>query len=222
VVRIAIVDDHPVVRWGIEHVFRPHQDFEVICSTDSLAALDAAGVDPDVVILDLYLDPGRPALDAVQALSGRCRVLVISASGRPGDVVAAIRAGADGYLTKHADDDAFFTSVEQVARGNFYLSSHLADMLHAELERAGPSGATGEDPPLAPREEETLRYIAQGFTHAQTARRMGVSQATVETYVKRIRRKLNLGNKADLTRKAIELDQLDQAQWQVAGSPDSR
>lgn len=66
-----------------------------------------------------------------------------------------------------------------------------------------------DQPQLTPREQETLGYIAHGFTHTQTARRMGVSQATVDTYVKRIRQKLCLGNKADLTRKAIELGCVD-------------
>ena len=206
VVRVAIVDDHPVVRWGLEHVFQRRPGVRVVCSVDSLQELEATSADPDVVILDLYLSEGRPSLDVVEVLATRCRVLVMSASGRPEDVVAAIKAGADGYLTKDADDDAFFTGVEQVAAGGFFLSSQLADMLHAGLDQGE---AASKDPPLAPREEETLRYIAQGFTHAQTASRMGVSQATVETYIKRIRGKLGLGNKADLTRKAIELGQLD-------------
>jgi DNA-binding NarL/FixJ family response regulator len=204
-IRVAILDDHPVARWGVEHILERQPGVEVVCSAGSLAELERAAAAPDVVIVDLYLEGGRPSLQTVEALAARCRVLVMSASGRRADVLAALRAGADGYLTKLASDEAFLAGVERVAAGELFLSSQLADMLHADLGAA----AAGGGPRLAPREEETLRYVAHGFTHAQTATRMGVSQATVETYIKRIRHKLGLGNKADLTRKAIELGQAD-------------
>jgi DNA-binding NarL/FixJ family response regulator len=197
VIRVAIVDDHPVARWGIEHLFESCDHIQVVSSVSAVEELDAA---PQVVILDLYLRAGRPALAAIEALASCCRVLVMSASGRLDDVLAAIRAGASGYLTKDASEEAFVSGVQQVAAGGFYLSSRLADMLQADLARVDD-----QEPQLARREQETLRYIAHGFTHAQTARRMGVSPATVDTYVKRIRTKLGLGNKADLTRRAIEL-----------------
>src|SRR6266545_1363557 len=183
VIRVAIVDDHPVARWGIEHLFESYDHIQVVSSVAAVEELDAA---PQVVILDLYLRGGRPALAAIEALASCCRVLVMSASGRLDDVLAAIRACVSG--------------VRQVAAGEFYLSARLADMLQADLTRVDD-----QEPRLARREQETLRYIAHGFTHAQTARRMGVSPATVDTYVKRIRTKLGLGNKADLTRRAMEL-----------------
>lgn len=216
-IRIAIVDDHPVARWGVEHVFESHADVQVVCSVASVEELEAALAAPgvagvDVVVVDLYLTGDGPSLAVIERLAQRYRVLVMSASGRREDVLAAIRAGADGYLTKQAADDAFLAGVERVAAGELYLSSQLADLIHAdlevELEAAAPAG---DRPRLAPRERETLRYIAQGFTHAQAARRMGVSQATVETYIKRIRQKLRVGNKADLTRTAIELHEVSPA-----------
>ncbi len=208
VIRVAIVDDHPVARWGVEHVFQSHPGVEVVCAASSLEEIEAAGVDPDVVILDLYLEPGRPSLSAIAALSSRCRVLVMSASRTRSDILAAIRAGADGYLTKQSSDDAFIEGVLQVADGGFYLSSQLADMLQADLEQDGNGNRPGWGQ-LSPREQEALSCIAAGFTHGQTARRMGVSQSTVDTYVKRIRQKLGLGNKAELTRMAMELGHRD-------------
>jgi DNA-binding CsgD family transcriptional regulator len=94
-------------------------------------------------------------------------------------------------------------------------------LAHADMIEAGGDGAAApsaragpEAPTLAPREKETLRYIAGGYTHAQAARRMGISEATVDTYVKRIRQKFNLGNKAELTRLAI------QVAWSDAGTAD--
>lgn len=201
------MDDHPVARWGVEHLLAGCPGVEVACSVGSVAELEAADVDSHVVILDLYLSGDRPAVEVVGSLSARYRVLVMSASGRRADVLAAIRAGADGYLTKRSDAEMFIDAIGRVAAGGFYLSSRLADIVHADLQ--GRRHDAGDQYRLTVREEEALRYIAQGLTHAQAATRMGVQTTTVDTYIKRIRAKLGLGNKAELTRKAIELAQLD-------------
>jgi len=120
-------------------------------------------------------------------------------------VLSAIRAGASGYLIKSAEISAFVEAIRTIAAGDFYISSQLADLLDS-----GPANGPGAPPiSLAPREREALSLIAQGFTQAQAATRMGVSPATIDTYVKRIRRKLGPGNKADLTRRAIELGEVD-------------
>jgi DNA-binding NarL/FixJ family response regulator len=134
-------------------------------------------------------------------------VLVVSASGQPADVLGAIRAGACGYVTKLADPPMLIAAVRTVASGGFALSSQLADILQGELARAPEAtGGPGDGPPapaLSPREEEALDLIARGLTHAQAASRMGVSRATVDTYVERIRAKLHVGNKAELAQAAI-------------------
>jgi DNA-binding NarL/FixJ family response regulator len=201
VIRVLVVDDHHVTRYGVEHLLASDADLEVVASVATLdgavAALDQ-GV--DVVVLDLYLGVPEPALDAVARLSAAHRVLVMSASASRPDVLAALRSGADGYLTKDTDDAEFLDGVRTVAGGGFCLSSSVADVLEAHLETQPVPG-----PELSAREAEALGWIARGFTHAQTAQRMGISASTVDSYVERIRRKLGLGNKAELTAKAIEL-----------------
>jgi DNA-binding NarL/FixJ family response regulator len=205
-IRVAVVDDHPIARYGVEFILSRSAQITVICSAGSLDELSAAAAEPDVIILDLYLDdPVRLTAAAISALAASRPVLVMSASGSRGDVLAAIRAGAAGYLVKQATDAAFTEAVRTVAAGGFYLSPQLADIIDADLG----SGRGDRAPRLAPREEEALRLIAQGFTQSQTATRMRVSPGTVDTYIKRIRRKLGAGNKADLTRRAIELGQID-------------
>lgn len=210
-IRVAIVDDHPIARRGIEQVLAESPGLRVVASAESpaeLARLLAAAGDgavPDVMILDLYHDGDEPCLDAVEQLSSGTRVLVMSASGRPADVLGAIRRGAAGYVTKQTSAEMIVKAVETAASGGFYLSSQLADILQAELTRPDPPARArparaGE---LSPREEETLSLIARGFTHAQVATRMKVSKATVDTYVERIRAKLQVGNKAELTRAAL-------------------
>jgi DNA-binding NarL/FixJ family response regulator len=97
------------------------------------------------------------------------------------------------------------SAVRTVASGGFVLSSQLADILQGELAQPATIGRAAADvPALSPREEETLDLIARGLTHAQAASRMGVSRATVDTYIERIRAKLHVGNKAELARAAIE------------------
>ena len=159
----------------------------------------------DVVVMDLYLDGDSPSLSAVAELAGAARVLVMSASGRPADVLGAIQAGASGYLTKRASPELLTSAVETLAAGGFSLSADLADVMQAALlERSGAPATAGKPAPqLSPRETETLRLIASGLTHSQIATRIGVTKATVDTYVERIRAKLQVGNKADLTRAAL-------------------
>lgn len=209
-IRIVIVDDHPVARHGMRLIFSSDPGLDVVCAVGSVAELSEPAGPADVTVLDLYLDGGRVTVPEIWALARKSPVLVVSASARQADVLAAVRAGAAGYLTKNADDVEFVKAVHTVASGGFYLSSQLADLLHAGF---GDRNAVCPDAELAPRERQVLSFIAQGFTQAQTASRMGVSPATVDTYIKRIRRKLGPGNKADLTRRAMELGQLS------SGSP---
>jgi two-component system nitrate/nitrite response regulator NarL len=201
-VRVAVVDDHPIARRGIEQMLAG--DFEVVASVATAAELTSAAVEPapDVVIMDLYHDGDLPCLAAVAEVAAVTRVLVISASGQATDVVGAISAGASGYVTKHAQAQMFVAAVETVAAGGFAMSSQLADILQAGFAVQPP--ATPPGPRLSSREEETLELIARGLTHAQVAKRMGVTKTTVDTYVERIRAKLQVGNKAELTRAALQ------------------
>jgi len=206
-IRVAIVDDHPLARRGVEQILTESGRVRVVATASSPAELApalASDLRPDVVVLDLYYDGGPPSLPAVTDLTATVRVLVISASGERADVVGAIRAGAAGYVTKNSSPALLTAAVETVAAGGFALSPQLADMLQAELGTPAPGSVpTPRAPDLSAREEETLGLIARGFTHSQVATRMGVSKATVDTYVERIRVKLQVGNKAQLTQAAL-------------------
>jgi len=205
-IRIAIVDDHPVARCGMEGIFASCPGLQVTCAVASLAEFRARAAAADVAVLDLYLDHGRLSPAEIAAAVAACPALVVSASARRQDVLAAIRAGASGYLVKTSPVEAFAEAVRTIAAGGFYVSSQLADLLDTSA-----GGADGERIGLAPRERQALALIAQGFTQAQAATRMGISPATIDTYLKRIRRKLGPGNKAELTRRAIELGEVAEA-----------
>jgi DNA-binding NarL/FixJ family response regulator len=179
-------------------------DLQVVTSVARVSELDTAGTPCDVMVLDLPLSSNEAALAIISDLANVSRPLVISAWDQPPTLLAAIRAGACACVGRQSDPEAVSVALRVVASGGFYLCDRAYHRFHAELNQPSREDPSG----LAPREVETLRWIARGFTHAQIASRMGVSQATVNTYAKRIRAKLNATNKAELTRIAIELGHL--------------
>jgi DNA-binding NarL/FixJ family response regulator len=215
--RVAVVDDHPIALRGLRAVLGSVPEVEVVAAASGVAELPRTGngaIDADVVVMDLYLEDHGPALAAVAAIAEHRPVLVVSASRHPADVVAALRSGASGYVTKHAAEEVYAEAVHAATGEGFFLSSELADLIDAELVGAAPSrrlpdAQLARDAPpldrgeLSPREREVLAHIAQGFTHQQIARRMGISVTTVNTHVARIRVKLKLGNKAQLAVAAL-------------------
>jgi DNA-binding NarL/FixJ family response regulator len=208
---IAVLDDHPLALRGVESILAQASDVTILVSCTTIeelrSSLPVPG--PDVILLDLYHDGAAACLGAVTEFAAVSRVLVMSASGRPEDVTAAIKAGACGYITKDTQAEMFLAAIYTAAGGGFWLSPRLADILYSQLAaQPGQRAATAAKPAsaqqLSPREEEALALIARGLTHTQVATRMGISPATVDTYVERIRSKLQLGNKAELTRAAME------------------
>ncbi|HKT04883.1 MAG TPA: response regulator transcription factor [Rugosimonospora sp.] len=211
--RVAIVDDHPVARYGMLKFLEDEPDIAVTAVAAAPDALPRVGgtLDADLLVLDLYLTGDEPAVKEIAELAAQTSVLVMSASRNPIDVLAAVRMGAGGYITKDATKEAFLAAVRAVAAGEFHLSPQLADLIGAAV--GGPVQPPGQ-PVLSPREQLTLNLIARGFTHQQAATRMGISKATVDTYVARIRTKLQVGNKAELALAAMHY-----MQWRGSTPP---
>ncbi len=202
-VEVAIVDDEPITRGALEQLAAaiPH-----LAVTASVASVDELDADYGVVVVHLPAREDGLALKAISRLAGISRPVVISTWDRPPSLLAAVRAGVRGCLTRQSNHQSVARALSVVAAGGFYMCERLVDQFHRELSRPPRADPHG----LAPREVETLQWIARGFTHAQIATRMGVSSATVNTYAKRIRGKLRVSNKAELTRIAIELGHLGQ------------
>lgn len=218
--RVAVVDDHPIARQGIAATFTGVADLDVTATVADPDQLDPA-LPYDVVTLDLYLNPtavaptatdGGPCLAVIARLAASVPVLVVSASQTPDDVLSAIRAGAMGYVTKSSPTEFLVSAARLAASGGFAFSPDLARVVQRafspRLDRTQELGQGYQN--LSPREIETLRLVARGLTHHQVATRMAVSKSTVDTYVERIRQKLKVGNKAELTRLAMSaFDNLD-------------
>jgi DNA-binding NarL/FixJ family response regulator len=209
-VTVAIVCEQPMARAGLEQVVRECSGVVLGFSVATVPELDqsqpAGG--QQVIVVDLPPGPFRPALEIIAKLAVIGWPLVSSTWDQPPTVLAAIRAGARGLITRYSDQRSVSHTLRTVAEGGVGIAPDLSERFLAEVSGA----ADGNDGGLAPREVETLRWIALGFTHTQIATRMGLSPATVDTYAKRLRAKLNVSNKAELTRVAIELGHLAQDQ----------
>jgi DNA-binding NarL/FixJ family response regulator len=204
-----VVDDHPMWREGVARDLGERGLDVVATAGDGAAAVRIApAARPDVVVMDLqmpHLD-GAGATAAILEALPRTRVLVLSASAEQGDVLGAVRAGAAGYLVKSAQVAELVDAVERTAAGQAVFGPELAGLVLGEFRRREREGRTSESggPELTARETEVLRFVAKGLTARRIADRLGLSHRTVENHVQNVLRKLQLANRVELTRYAIE------------------
>jgi DNA-binding NarL/FixJ family response regulator len=206
--RVMVVDDHPMWRDNVARDLT-EAGLEVVATAgDGTVALTrAAATGPDVVVLDLNI----PTPNGVE-VTGRLvtgdpapRVLVLSASGEQEDVLAAVKAGATGYLVKSASKEELLSAVTRVAEGDTVFTPGLAGLVLGEYRRLSdtPAGEPGA-PRLTDRETEVLRLVATGLSYKQIAERLVLSHRTVQNHVQNTLRKLQLHNRVQLVRYAFE------------------
>jgi len=209
--RIFLVDDHAVFRAGVRAELGAAVD--IVGEADEVdpaieLILERA---PDVVLLDVHL-PGGGGLAVLRAVvpqRPQVRFLALSVSDAPEDVIAVIRAGARGYVTKTILGDELLQAVHRVAAGDAVFSPRLAGFV-LDAFSTGPGSGTmgaGQDPELdqlSPREREVLRHIARGYTYKEVARDLSISTKTVESHVSSVLRKLQLSTRHELTRWATD------------------
>ncbi|WP_306204575.1 LuxR C-terminal-related transcriptional regulator [Actinoplanes sp. RD1] len=189
---IAVVSEQPARL----RVLASGAGMRVAATVPTIGDLADRGGRYDVVVLDLPDNP-RPGDIARTTAAGPP---LVSADWLEADLLPAVRAGARGLVERHTRMRDTIDALRVIAGGGFYVCPPLLGRFRTELAGDGDGPRT-----LAPREIETLRFIASGFTHAQIAARMGLSRATVDTYAKRIRAKLNARNQRELVRAAAAL-----------------
>ncbi|MFD9963519.1 response regulator [Amycolatopsis sp. NPDC058986] len=210
-VSVMVVDDHPIWRDGVARDLAEH-GFDVRATApDAPAALRIARtVRPDVVLMDLNLGEtsGVDATREITTALPETKVLVLSASGEHSDVLEAVKAGASGYLVKSASAVELVDAVRRTAAGDPVFTAGLAGLVLGEYRRmadAPADGSGGAEPPrLTERETEVLRLVAKGLTARQIAEKLVLSHRTVENHVQSTLRKLQLHNRVELARYAIE------------------
>lgn len=212
-VSVMIVDDHPMWRDGVARDLGEHGfDVRATAADVDSAVRVATTVTPHVVLMDLNLGE-QSGVDAIRAITARLastRVLVLSASGEHADVLEAVKAGASGYLVKSASVTELVDAVRRTADGDPVFTAGLAGMVLGEYRRMAETPSAGDPPPqLTHREQDVLRFVAKGLTARQIADRLVISHRTVENHVQSTLRKLQLHNRVELARYAIEhgLDQ---------------
>lgn len=207
---VAIVDRFALARIGVERVLSTDPDVEVVASVEDIEALEHCQRDIDVIIVGLPSAEAASRFPERSEHDGRRRgaVLAICAQDSPPDpLLAVLRRGVSGLVSRTTGLEEFLLAVDAVARGGRYVAADVMAMVGTGWRPEQAARATSK-PTLAPRELETVSWLVNGLTHRQVAHRMGLTEATVNTYVKRLRAKLNVGNKAELTRKVIELGYL--------------
>lgn len=202
--RIVIVDDHEIFRAGLRAGLGPTIQVvdEAGSVEDAIPRIIAA--EPDVVLLDVHLPDGggQTVIGPVHAQRPAVRFLALSVSDAAEDVVATIRAGARGYVTKTITPDELTDAIHRIADGDAVFSPWLAGFV---LDAFGDAVAEGHggDPELdqlTAREQEVLLLLARGYTYKEIAGRLVVSVKTIETHVSSVLRKLQLSNRNELTR----------------------
>ncbi|MEO3858091.1 response regulator transcription factor [Acrocarpospora sp. B8E8] len=207
--RVMVVDDHPMWREGVARDLG-EAGYEIVATTGQgrQALRIAAAVRPELVILDLQL-PDLPGVEVARGLGASehpPRVLVLSASGEQDDVLEAVKAGASGYLVKSASREEFLDAVKRTADGDAVFTPGLAGLVLGEYRRlaAQPKAAEDDGPRLTDRETEILRLVAKGLSYRQIAERLVLSHRTVQNHVQNTLSKLQLHNRVELVRYAIE------------------
>lgn len=197
--RVALADDHAVVRTGYRRLLELEDDMQVVadfCDSDSTCNWFSSH-EADVLVLDLSM-PGRGGLETLARVKARwpgLRVLIFSMHDNPAMISQALKAGADGYLTKNSEPDALIDAVRQVARGKRALSPDAAGALAEEGGQAGHLS-------LSPREFEIFRLLAMGRTVEEIASRFFLSVKTVANYQTCIRQKTGLSSNLEMYRHA--------------------
>jgi DNA-binding NarL/FixJ family response regulator len=194
-IRVMVVDDHPIVRQGLVSVLSDEDDLEVVGEAGSgrEAVAHAARLRPDVVLLDLEM----PDMDGIEAIPGLLAaapglgVLVFTAYDTDERVLGAVRAGARGYLLKGASADEIARGIRTVHAGGSYLEPRVASRVIAEI--ASPRRTVLA---LSPRELEVLKLVAEGLPTKQIAASLSISERTVKFHVNSIFHKLGAENRA--------------------------
>ncbi len=197
-IRVVIVDDHPLVRSGVKAQLPP--DVLVVGEADDVASAVRVidETQPDVVLLDVHL-PGGDGPAVIREASAPTRYLALSVSDAAEDVVAVVRLGARGYVTKSIAADELADAVRRVADGEAVFSPRLAGFV---LDAFTGAVATSDDEldRLTPREREVMRLIARGYTYREVASELFLSVKTVETHVSAVLRRLQVSDRHELAR----------------------
>ena len=201
-IRVLLVDDHPLVTEGIGACLETWDSIKIIgtASSGSQAIEKALALKPDIILMDINL-PDMTGLEATRQIKQQlpdARIMILSMHDNREYVVSALEGGASGYILKDVSSAEVATAIQAVFRGGTYFSAEISRTL------ATPPGQPKPDNILTARENQVITELARGNTNKMVARNLDISERTVETHRKNIKRKLKITSTAGLTRYAME------------------
>jgi DNA-binding NarL/FixJ family response regulator len=204
---VVIVDDHELFRAGVRSELEELVDVLADAGAVEDAVAEILERKPDVVVLDVHM-PGGGGVEVIRRVAERRpaqRFLALSVSDAAEDVIAIIRAGARGYVTKSISGPELADAIERVREGDAVFSPRLAGFVLDAFSGSIPEGEVDPElDQLTPREREVLRLIARGYLYKEIAARLSISPKTVEAHVGAVLRKLQLSSRHELSRWAVE------------------
>ena len=195
-----LVDDHPLLRKGLNQLIELEDDMEVVAeASDGKSAIPMAEeLEPDLIVLDLNMQgmDGLETLHAMRNAQVTSRIIMLTVSDNDEDVVRAITYGADGYLLKDMDPEQIIVRLREALNGTMVISDKLTHVLIGAL-RKGDDGRTKQLASLTSRELEILKLIAKGLSNKLIARELDISDGTVKVHVKHVLKKLGLRSRVE-------------------------
>ncbi|MFC2044273.1 response regulator [Chloroflexota bacterium] len=211
-VRVLLVDDHTLFRYGVTTVLASDGKLEIVGqASDGLEAIaKARETIPDVIVMDLAMPhcSGLEAIQAIQTEMPQVNILVLTVSEMEADLFAAVKFGARGYLLKKTEPDELIHAIFHIAQGGVIVSPLMATKLLSEFRELSSEMVTKsvekDEAELSPRESEVLQLVAQGATNKEIADSLFISDNTVKTHLKNIMEKLHLANRSQAAAYAIK------------------
>ena len=200
--RIVIIDDHPLLRKGLQQLAGLSPDIEIVGETDSgkLGLAMVKEIKPDLVLLDLNMPQmnGLKTLEILKQLVPAPKVAILTVSDAQEDVTAALRGGADGYLLKDMEPEDLLEKLQELAEGHLVMSPSIAECLALALRTENQSiQETQAAKDLTEREREILIHISEGESNKMIARNLQIAEATVKVHVKHMLKKLQLRSRVE-------------------------
>jgi two-component system nitrate/nitrite response regulator NarL len=204
---ILLIDDHPLLRKGVKQLIELDDELVVIAeASNAVDGIKAAKeTDPDLILLDLNM-PDINGIETLKMLRDEevtARVIVFTVSDNEEDVVAALKAGADGYLLKDMEPEELLESLRQAALGKIVISDKLTTLL-AQALQSGRSSNKPDISSLTPREKQIIKLIAGGLPNKLIARKLNITEGTVKVHVKHLLKKLRLRSRVEVAVWAVQ------------------
>ena len=204
---ILLIDDHPLLRKGVKQLIDLEDNIEVVgeASNANEGLERALELDPDLILLDLNMPEinGLETLKMLRNADVASRVVVFTVSDNEEDVVAALKAGADGYLLKDMEPESLLKSLEQAALGKMVISDRLTALL-AQALQSGRSNKNPDTESLTPREKQIIKLISTGLPNKLIARKLNITEGTVKVHVKHLLKKLRLRSRVEVAVWAVQ------------------